>query len=427
MTNIPLDETWLQPTTIYTNNNMIFHEGSSENKYNNQQVCRNTLEYKKWLHRNITIKGDILHIIESIKTGEIMAVSDGSFNHEIGTASWIIESKDRRASIAGDAISPGDNTIQSAYRSEILGLLAILDILRIITTENKVDKGSCIIACDGISALRKVFEKGNNIHPSHKHADLLSATKKILKLLPITILTQHIKGHQDEYTPYDILPRMAQLNVDADTRAKLQLQVCIQEKIDTLSFTPHHLSFPTIKQDNTIIRQQIKDTLYKCIADVKLLKAWKEKERITDTSENQIDWQAQEKAMNSSSLGHQRFICKWVSNTTATGKNMTRWKMRYEGQCPFCYAPQEDRDHILRCDNIDSKNIWNDSIKEFKKHLQQQDTKPILLNAIITELHHWRNKTTTNLTSYHNNIKPIIKQQREIGWGQFLEGLIGKK
>ena len=106
---------------------------------------------------------------------------------------------------------------------------------------------------------------------------------------------------------------------------------------------------------------------------------------------------------------------------------MTRWKMRYEGQCPFCYIPNEDRDHILQCDNENSKKVWIDTIAKFKNTLIKQQTKPNLLKAIINELNHRRNKTTPNLTSYQNNLQPTIKQQREIGWGQFLEGLIGTK
>ena len=50
---------------------------------------------------------------------------------------------------------------------------------------------------------------------------------------------------------------------------------------------------------------------------------------------------------------------------------MKEWKMRLEGQCPFCYAPLEDNNHILRCDNEDSIKIWNNAIKEFDNKLEK--------------------------------------------------------
>ena len=106
---------------------------------------------------------------------------------------------------------------------------------------------------------------------------------------------------------------------------------------------------------------------------------------------------------------------------------MNEWKMRLEGQCPFCYRPLKDNDHILRCDNEDSIKVWDNTIQEFDNKLERQDTLPALRYAIITELHHWRKKSRPQITSYSNIIQPCIKQQREIGWGQFLEGLISKK
>ena len=160
----------------------------------------------------------------------------------------------------------------------MLGLLAILDILRILTSEHNITVGACTIACDGISTLRKVFHSYSNTHPSQKHSDLLSATTKILKILPIKIITQHIKGHQDDHTLYDILPRLAQLNIDADIRAKLQLQMCIKDNIDPTILTPHYLSLPTITSNLHIVRQQVKETLYKDIADKRLITACQERE-----------------------------------------------------------------------------------------------------------------------------------------------------
>ena len=236
-----------------------------------------------------------------------------------------------------------------------------------------------------------------------KHSDLLSATTKILNNLPIKINAQHVRGHQDEHTPYDMLPRIAQLNVKVDIRAKLQLQTCLDEKINPITFTPHYSSFPKITANKQIIREKAKTTIYNIIADKKILKIWNERERITEETKKQINWKAQENAMSSSSLGHKRFICKWVSDITATGKNMTRWKMRYEGQCPlFCYVPNEDRDHILRCMVEDAKEIWDKALREFKTTLTKYQTKPTLLNAIIKELDHWRKRTTTNISSCLN-------------------------
>ena len=52
---------------------------------------------------------------------------------------------------------------------------------------------------------------------------------------------------------------------------------------------------------------------------------------------------------------------------------------------------------------------------------------PILTKAITNELQQWRRKKRPTLSIYPNHIQFTIKEQREIGWDQFLEGLIPKK
>ena len=247
-----------------------------------------------------------------------------------------------------------------------MGILAILEVLRILTSDYQIKRGHCLIAFNGIAALRKVINTNiSNVHPKFKHSDLLSATSKLLHNLPITITTQHVKGHQDKSTPFQLLPRLAQLNILTDMKAKIELDSNKEHSLDTLSFIPHKLAFPTIAYQNSIIREQINTTLYNNISDYKITNSWIKRNRITPTTDTQIAWKAQEKALNSSSIGHRRFICKWVADITPTGKNMKEWKMRFIDQCSFCYNPIEDRDRILRWPNKDSVNIWNKAIKNF--------------------------------------------------------------
>ena len=46
---------------------------------------------ERWAARKILMTSTIDGIIESIKDGSAVGVSDGSFQHNIGTACWIIE------------------------------------------------------------------------------------------------------------------------------------------------------------------------------------------------------------------------------------------------------------------------------------------------------------------------------------------------
>ena len=148
-------------------------------------------------------------------------MSDGSYKDQKGTASWIIESQNKEASISGVALSPGPMHIQSAYRSELLGLLANLEMINILSKKFDITSEGCTIACNSLSALKKALDKERNWRTSKQlHADILSATTSILQEYPIEFSPMHVKGHQDEVLPYNMLTRPAQLNVICDYNAK---------------------------------------------------------------------------------------------------------------------------------------------------------------------------------------------------------------
>ena len=54
----------------------------------------------------------------------------------------------------------------------------------------------------------------------NKHIDLVKAIRKMRKLLNTEISIIHIYGHQDKKTPYHMLTREAQLNVQVDKQAQ---------------------------------------------------------------------------------------------------------------------------------------------------------------------------------------------------------------
>jgi hypothetical protein len=77
----------------------------------------------QWCFKHLLHLNDIDTAAQAIADGTAIAVSDGSFKDGHGTASFIITTLERTFSIQGDVISPGDSSIQEAYRSELVGLL----------------------------------------------------------------------------------------------------------------------------------------------------------------------------------------------------------------------------------------------------------------------------------------------------------------
>ena len=96
-------------------------------------------------------------IVLGIKQGTVVCVSDGSFKEACGTASWIIENADGTQRIQGKVAVPGYASDQSAYRSELAGLYAIVYVIETLVEVYGLSKGEVIVGCDGISALQEAI------------------------------------------------------------------------------------------------------------------------------------------------------------------------------------------------------------------------------------------------------------------------------
>ena len=383
----------------------------------------------EWLNIDKHRQGSMYSLATSIRKGLAIAASDGSYmeNTGQGTASWIITTGNTTNFISAGAISLGPNEIQNSYRSELLGLLGILEELVYLCQSENIQSGSCTIFCDGVSALHMVeFANTENIHPNFSNSDILSACAKLNNKIPLELRYEHIKGHQDDNISFDRLSIPAQLNVLMDSLAKDLLKDSPKDAGDNLP--PHRYSFPLPSHKQQMIHYKFKSGLYDAIATDIAQTYWiDEKKRYTRADISSIDWDAQYKALKAIRGTRQRTLSKWCSGWIATGKNMKRWDLRYRGNCPFCGVQDEDTKHVLMCPHQKATSNWSSKLSDFDKKLTKYRTSYYLRKAIILELRAWRNNTEApSLNFSDQSLKPAILKQRRLGWRLFLEGLITK-
>ena len=381
--------------------------------------------YKEWLYHSSNRSKTISKLVRDIKNGKARAVSDGSYKQEweLGTAAWRIESEDESEYIQGTAISPGPPELQSAYRSELLGLLAIMDRIKLL----KIGKGRITIGCDGISALEKGTETIiASCSPQHKHSDLISAMAKIRDNLEVTFRSVHVRGHQDDKKEYEDLDRLAQINVDMDLAAKTLLDKVNQDRaLVFTAFQSHPDSLPLISVHGKIVCHEVKNSIYNIIAEKKIIEHWIDKGRFTKIGNSIIDWRANARAMKLSHGGRKRFVTKWGNEWLGTGKNMKRWKLRHHGYCPFCLKEEENTNHILSCQHKDATTIWNKELWNYIVEMKKIGTCTTAILAIKRELIHWRlEEEFPDITELPISIRAPIRLQRKLGWRAFLDGLI---
>ena len=425
-TTVQAGETLIPTTVQATHKSYIMSTatGLDENKDESPNTKRT-----EWLNIDRTTKGANSILAKALINGQALAVSDGSYKEDkgLGSASWIISTKDKKYYTTAGCICPGTEEIQSSYRSELVGVLGILEEIDYLCNKWNIKEGKCYIYCDGITAL-------NIIDKSHRHTvstrfsncDIVSACVKLKETIPIQLVFEHVKGHQEDHRPIQALPVPAQLNILMDSLAK-DLMDDLPEKAG-YNLHEHRLSFTLPRHKNRPIYHKLKEFMYRQIMNEKAHCYWiEEKKRYTSEDKENIHWEYQEKAFKTLKGTRQRNLSKWFSGWIATGKNTMRWNIRYKGHCPFCHKDKEDKHHIIHCSHIMPTKQWNTLLKEYDKKLIRYKTSFALRKAIILELRAWRNNTNLpSLTFADPELTGIILNQRRLGWLNFLEGLITK-
>jgi hypothetical protein len=128
-----------------------------------------------WCFDYITLLDDGSIITQAIQQGNAIAISDGSFQDQFGTASWVLEGTCAIGRIVGDVIVPGAARDHSAYRSELAGIYSILVCAKHLCDFFNITPGSIELGCDGQSALDKAFNYVSLLRIENPNYDLLSA------------------------------------------------------------------------------------------------------------------------------------------------------------------------------------------------------------------------------------------------------------
>ena len=151
-------------------------------------------ESAQWAHQDLSYSGSLSNLILSLSLGQAIAVSDGSYADNWGTAAWILTNQHN--SISGLCSIPGTSRFHNSYRSELGGLYAILLIVWAIEQVHSSLDIHLSIFCDGLEAIRKSSLPLNRARGSPTQYDLLGAIWHLRRNLRCQPSFHHVKGHQ---------------------------------------------------------------------------------------------------------------------------------------------------------------------------------------------------------------------------------------
>ena len=403
-----------------------------EEEYNNEWTSTTKLKYlikdlkkERWAAREVMMTESIDDIIRSVKEGNSIGVSDGSFQLKFGTACWIIENAKGTERIIGLIDVPASSDDHDAYRSELAGLYGILRISILLEKIGNIENGSIEVGCDGKSALEQALTKDKDeVSCNQSHFDIISSIHDIREKSKITYIPKHIKGHQDDDSEAE-LDKYAHLNIECDLRAKGYL-----EDIRIGYKKPDHEMYGGIWKISICdepIYTNFKKYLRKSISGTAIFDYWvNTKKRIDEDEIELIDWKIIGKAMKNTKHGRQQWISKFTSGWCATGKMMKIWGKRISSACPRCNTAIEDNNHILRCKAVGAVKVWDESKSKLNDYLDYTNTCPDLALLIINIIDNWKRGTAIQLQEgeLFDGIKDLFRAQMSVGWRLFLDGCL---
>jgi hypothetical protein len=306
-------------------------------------------------------------------------------------------------------ITPGGASDQSAYRSELAGILAAISVINALAKFHHIST-NITIHCDCQKGLDKAFNLSSTPNLNDASHDFLQAIQYEIKNTSIGWQGSHIKGHQDVQFSFEQLDRISQLNIQVDRMAK--------EFVKTAIILPRHFDVTTpawkIKLHNFTIIANIDQTLYELVHTAPSRDYWIKKNRISESAFDSINWSRLRQALANMPLTCRLFCTKHTIGMCGVGKFQKLWKMRETDSCPHC-------GHIWTCGSPAVNEVWTQSLLKLESALKKLDTDPQLLETIIAYLTSWQlDDTLRPLGSVEYRL--MTDKQNTIGQRQFFEG-----
>ncbi|CAJ1967917.1 unnamed protein product [Cylindrotheca closterium] len=352
-------------------------------------------EYVGWTPEEIEIDGDESLLAEDVLEDRLCVISDGSYKLGLGMAAvQLLPRKGGTECIIVRCQTPGLTDDQSAYRSELIGLLAgimVVDWLLNQWAPTLRSPPRVRIACDGFSALLNTFGD-NRVTPQQPSLTWSPLSGRHLPALGPLDAWAVAYRHQHEASHRSIAP-------NARFFTKLAA-----------------LYIGDVKQSR-LNPEQVQEL----VALPALRKRWHERQTITPEAELETDWTSLARAMSSLPAGVQRWTTKHVVGMCGVGKFKVRWGSADSAACPCC-GEFEDHLHVPRCTALSASAEWDRRTASLDQWLDTQVTDPAIKHAILYLLQGVRDPSLPRSRLVPVRLRHAFLSQQRIGYQGLLEG-----
>jgi len=386
----------------------------------NYQIHTQTIKSKTFLpiemETNEEAKKDILI---GLTKGTVLAVSDGSLKSSFGTGAFVLYNQETGKILRGCVISYGRPSDQSAYRSELIGLSAIITFITTNVDKHNLTNVNIQIACDGKSALENIFDEWKSKTKTNmKHYDIISYARALIHKSQVKWSARHVYGHRDAITTE--LTIWEKLNVIAD---ELATKFWIQQKFryqNTLNLSD---GFPTVSQQGEAVCSKLRKTIQQRSNFSDWYKWWETKQTEKGRQSTNLDLRSMKLAFLKLNDAMKRWVMKHSHGTCGVNVWLHRWKQLASPICERCECHDETALHIWKCEK--SKE-WHSIINSWEGWLRRYNCPEPDIEAYTATWQSWRRNVTSIRLSNEISVpmRIALTDQNKIGWDKMAFGYI---
>jgi hypothetical protein len=356
-----------------------------------------------WMWDSLRLVGDDNWLIDAIREGTCVAVTDGSYIRELYpdmcSCAFILECSQGRGRIFG---SFAENSSRAcAYRGELLGLMAIHLILLAANKLVPDLPGLVQIFSDCLGALKKVTSLPVTRLPSGcKHSDILKNIMVNCSKLSFSCEYLHVAAHQDNKKGFRQLPRPAQLNCCMDVKAKSELWGLEGTVLPPQEVFP--LEAVAVFVGKEKLTSGSEDLLrYWCQRVVAKEVLAHEKVKVLNQEQfEEVEWSAVYQALTEVPRMFQLWACKQVTGVTGTNEMQARYTPNHSKKCPSCCVCVEMCAHVLTCPEEGRVDCLHKSIDLLDQWLKEKGTDETLRTYLVKYARAQGDRTMAEITGW---------------------------
>ena len=390
-----------------------------------------------WVPDSLTMEGSEQALLLSLVSGTLRIISDGSYKDGIGTAATQLVTPDGKHVLWVLTRVPGRRKDQSAYRSELTGIYAGIQVSTWLRDRWGSGYLSCHFpliepACDGLTALNNSFDKWT-LKATTKHFDLLSAIREAVRKAKLTWRPRHVHGHQDKGSPPQKLSWWALQNIECDARAGIyRREIALsgaREAANPRFFTESSSLFIKGVKQPRLNPQDIMDL----VTLPPLLHYWEAKQRLSSQAIAEIDWDQMSSIMKRLPSGLQRWTTKLASGMFGVGKFKHIWsKGQIPDASPVC-GKKEHKFHLFQCNSPEAQLEWELQVDALLQWMRDNSTDPNIQTCLLQHLRAVCQPScihrvgTSPFFRQSPDFQQAIASQKIIGTHCLVEGLLSRR